>query len=470
MKKVQIRIENPGLFKNGIVLVLLGLIMPCILTVYNMGVYRSAMAALSEENQITVLEAAMRLWALNTIRAVPHYLGAFYIADAVSIEMTGHGNSIIKGILAGGIILLVYQMIERFYGIQYDIGTTAICMILIIILFISIDFKMVSPRKKAILVVFLLLTFQCMDVCPALSAYGFGRGETSRMIKEIAEFLGANRELNFSTFLLMAILMTSFLLQIMLIADENRIRAVNQEKESKTKELIEIRLQALQSRNYMEMEQLVHDLKTPLTSILTLVGVLKMNPPKEKQDEYLNNIEISVENLSIQISEILDEDRCVVVTAEHLIMDLLAQISNMPYASIVHIDIKDGDACLAVNRIRFSRMLVNVIENAYYAIDHDHGEIMCRVFREEKNNTAMVKFEVSDNGHGMDENVIASIFNMGFSTRGSSGLGLSFIKSVVERHKGVIEVESEIRKGTTISIWIPEGEKDGEEDSYFMYR
>lgn len=60
----------------------------------------------------------------------------------------------------------------------------------------------------------------------------------------------------------------------------------------------------------------------------------------------------------------------------------------------------------------------------------------------------------------MDEKTVASIFQRGFSTRGSSGLGLVFVKEVVETHGGLVQVDSHPQTGTTFTILIPEEESD----------
>lgn len=462
MSAIRIHLGRKREFAGGLFLVLLGILMPLILNIYNMGVYRACMAALSEISEVRVLEAALRLWALNTLRAFPHYLGAFFLADTVSIEFRGLGNLIKCGFM-GAIILFVYQVIELVYHIQYDIGVPAISVIIILIVLIRIDFRMVSALKKAIAVFFLLCTFQCLDIMPFLGGYGFGRGETSQMIKGIADFLDMKGSLNFMTLFLMLLMLLNFILYVMLISDENHIKQANLEKELKSQELMEIRMKAFRSRTDMEMEQLVHDLKTPLTSIQTLVGVLKITDQKEKQVQYLNRIEMSIENLSEQISEILDEGRAKTISVGQFMNGLEAQTSHMNYRYLITVQVENPDSRIRVNRIRFYRMLVNLIENAYYAVDPEYGSIRCVVRDSEKDGVPMVEFEVADNGMGMSDDTAAQIFETGFSTRGSSGLGMRFVKHVVERHGGSVEVNSILHEGTKIRVWIPGEEEEDEE-------
>ncbi len=69
-----------------------------------------------------------------------------------------------------------------------------------------------------------------------------------------------------------------------------------------------------------------------------------------------------------------------------------------------------------------------------------------------------VKMEMSDTGIGMDEATKARVFEPFFSTKDigkGTGLGLSVVYGIVESHHGFIEVNSELMRGTTISIYFP---------------
>lgn len=462
MQKLEIRIENKRLFFTGLSLVFLGVMMPYFFTVFNVGVFDRALKALEENQDILLLEAALRLWFLNTVRALPHYLGAFFLTDSISVEIDDHSGAVLKCVMMGIVILAVYQVIEIVHHIQYDIGVPAISMIVILILLIRIDFNMVHALKKGIVVFFLVGSFQCLDIMPALDGYGFGRGASSQMIKEIAVFMGAEASMNIGLIFVMSLMLLDFFLYAALIADENRIKNVSHEKDIKAKELLEMRMKMLQSRTYMELEQLVHDLKTPLTSILTLTGIVKFTEDKEKRNEYLNSIESSIEILNEQISEILDEQRFSKITVGDFMNGLSAQMSHMVYGDLVRIRVVNPAQWIEINQIRMYRAMINLVENAYYAVDHETGYIVCYTQKSIKNGITMAEFIVKDNGTGMTEDTIASAFESGFSMRGSSGLGLNFVRRVVENHHGMVEVESTINLGTQIHIWIPEGDTDEE--------
>ena len=191
--------------------------------------------------------------------------------------------------------------------------------------------------------------------------------------------------------------------------------------------------------------------------------------------QLLHGVETSVEHMSRMITELLDETHVSLTTAGDILREVMAQVSIAPYVHCIELKQPAEDLYVNANRIRFDRMLINLLENAYYALtDHKQGVIRLEADRvylqgngkilspaEVKNaGTPYVRFLVSDNGRGMDEKTVASIFQRGFSTRGSSGLGLVFVKEVVETHGGLVQVDSHPQTGTTFTILIPEEESD----------
>ncbi len=100
---------------------------------------------------------------------------------------------------------------------------------------------------------------------------------------------------------------------------------------------------------------------------------------------------------------------------------------------------------------------INIIENAVEACIEDKTD--CRfiiTFRSYQENGKII-FEISDNGPGIDQKSLASIFTIFYSTKGArgTGLGLYITEKVVRQHNGSIKVMSEPYQKTLFVIQIP---------------
>lgn len=108
------------------------------------------------------------------------------------------------------------------------------------------------------------------------------------------------------------------------------------------------------------------------------------------------------------------------------------------------------------NESELRQAFINLLFNAVDAIvakGEKVGTITVRTRRLEE----WATLEVADTGVGMDEETKQKCFEPFFTTKAEtgSGLGLSMVYGIVQRHEGKIEVESELGKGTLFRIWFP---------------
>jgi len=105
----------------------------------------------------------------------------------------------------------------------------------------------------------------------------------------------------------------------------------------------------------------------------------------------------------------------------------------------------------------FVNVFVNILENA---IKYSGEEPEIRIVSEDKNNSILIK--VIDNGIGMTSDVKNKIFDKFYrETKGNihdvkgHGLGLSYVKKIIDLHNGTIYVDSEIGRGSAFIITLP---------------
>ncbi len=85
----------------------------------------------------------------------------------------------------------------------------------------------------------------------------------------------------------------------------------------------------------------------------------------------------------------------------------------------------------------------------------ENGEILIKTRNPDEDN---IRIEITDNGSGIAPEDIPHIFEPFFSAKQKAigiGLGLAIVHGIVQSHKGIIEVDSELGKRTTISIILP---------------
>lgn len=103
------------------------------------------------------------------------------------------------------------------------------------------------------------------------------------------------------------------------------------------------------------------------------------------------------------------------------------------------------------------QVALNLIDNALWAVP-ERGKLIIATRILPENNFIEIKF--ADAGCGISKKDISHIFDPFFSRReNGTGLGLSIVHRIVEEHKGSIEVESELKKGTTFKIKLPISQK-----------
>ena len=446
-----------GMLCIGLALLTLGVLAPAVLNVENFGVYNSLGEALEHWEKIYVLLAALKLVCLNAIRAIPHYLGAFFLAEAINETKENHWSPLSMMVIFVT-IPGVYFIIEKVYGIHYDLGIPAVSMIATMLIFSKIRFDFVNFTKKVLMMTMMIVAIQFLDIMPVLRGLPIGRGESSFDIKLTSELLEADTFLQGMASVCCVLFLAVAVLLVVLINDENNIKRISEQKEQSERALMENQLRVLENRTYMELNHLVHDLKSPLTSMQTLVGLVKMSRESERDKQnvhYLELIESGIERMSSMISEILYEDRMTETTTQRIIKGVLAQASAAEYAELIRADNRIPQTQVAVNVIRFTRALINLLENSFYAVDREQGIIWLEVSRAELDGREAVCFEVRDNGSGIEEQLLNQILVNGFSTRNSSGLGLSFARNVVEQSGGRMDIHSVAGQGTQVKVYIP---------------
>jgi len=102
---------------------------------------------------------------------------------------------------------------------------------------------------------------------------------------------------------------------------------------------------------------------------------------------------------------------------------------------------------------QLNQVFMNLLVNAEQAMP-EQGTLTIKTFRDRDS----IRVMISDTGVGIAKENLGRIFDSGFTTKGvgvGTGLGLSICYKIIQDHRGKIEVESEVGKGTTFTLTLP---------------
>jgi signal transduction histidine kinase len=101
--------------------------------------------------------------------------------------------------------------------------------------------------------------------------------------------------------------------------------------------------------------------------------------------------------------------------------------------------------------------LINILDNALDACAEDDAGKHHKIVFGAKGDDNQIRFEIKDNGIGMDRETRESLFTLFFSSKGNkgTGLGLFIAHKIIDQHGGKIAVESRPARGATFTITIP---------------
>lgn len=122
-------------------------------------------------------------------------------------------------------------------------------------------------------------------------------------------------------------------------------------------------------------------------------------------------------------------------------------------AKNIELDIilKDTDLQLEADMNLIEQVLINLVINAMDAVKNKANPVISLIGT--VNSNAKVVIKVSDNGNGMDKEILDKIFVPFFTTKKTgSGIGLSLCKQIMQLHKGSIAVQSAVGEGTTFTL------------------
>jgi signal transduction histidine kinase len=242
--------------------------------------------------------------------------------------------------------------------------------------------------------------------------------------------------------------------------DEINTRKEAEEKLQKTNSELSKRNTELDNFVY----SVSHDLRAPIASVLGLINLAKKDNDVEMKNIYLDKINNSALQQDNFIREILDQSRNsrLDVKKEEILFEPLIDetFNQLKFAtstgqSVERIVSVNQKSPFISDRWRIKVILNNIISNA---IRYRNGkDPVIKVNVDIDDHT--VKLEVEDNGKGIAKEHLDKVYRMFYRATddgAGSGLGLYIVKEAIDKLNGSIRIESEVGKGTTVKLEIPE--------------
>jgi len=219
------------------------------------------------------------------------------------------------------------------------------------------------------------------------------------------------------------------------------------------------------------INNMTHEFKTPIATINLALDAIR-NPKvidnKDKVKRYLGMIREENKRMHAQVENVLQisklEKNQLEISKEEidihdLIEDAMSHIELIveDQKGYIKTHLNANDSMVMANDTHFTNVLVNILDNA---VKYTEGEPKIDIYTEKVKNDIQIK--IKDQGQGMSKSVQKRIFEKFYREHTGDihnikghGLGLAYVKRIVDDHDGQVSVEGEKGKGSTFIIKLP---------------
>jgi signal transduction histidine kinase/purine-cytosine permease-like protein len=231
--------------------------------------------------------------------------------------------------------------------------------------------------------------------------------------------------------------------------------------------LTETRQELMQSERLAAIGQLMatvsHELRNPLGTLVSSMSVLRryLDAPAPLVREEIDRMQRNIRRCVSIIEELLEFSRNTTVVLQPVQIDewLTTQLEEYEVPGQIRLETTlRSRATVLVDGARFRQAFVNLLQNAQQAIirPEDANDRAGEITIGTSVTDGQLELRITDNGIGIPAENRDKLFKPLFSTKAYGvGLGLPLVRRIVEQHHGRINVASQWKRGTTVTIWLP---------------
>ena len=247
---------------------------------------------------------------------------------------------------------------------------------------------------------------------------------------------------------------------------EQAIAAIDAEKVEIERARLAAEAELLKAERLSVLGQLTatvaHELRNPLSAIRNTLFTIKELAGNSgiKLDRPVARMERSIERCDRIISDLLEFTRNRELNRKSVCFDrwlagVLAE-QNISPAIGTAMELAAAEATVPIDPDRMRRVVINLFENAAHALAELPADHEKRITARTATEDGELVVTIEDTGPGISPENLARIFEPLFSTKSfGTGLGLPTVKQIVNQHGGTIAVDSEVGRGTRVTVRMP---------------
>jgi two-component system sensor histidine kinase FlrB len=207
---------------------------------------------------------------------------------------------------------------------------------------------------------------------------------------------------------------------------------------------------------------LAHEIRNPLGTMELLAELLagcdELNPGAKG---WVKELQAGIRSLSATVNNVLrfhtlGAPALVQIPLAPLLRDAVDFVRPLGEKAGVNVALEEnlGETEIAGSSSELQQVILNLAINAFQHTEAD-GEFRIQARREHRPAGQFAVVEASDTGRGIKAEHLPRIFEPGFTTRQSPGLGLTICRKIIQQHGGGLFVRSQVGQGTTFTMELP---------------